>query len=236
MTDFDATIGVSKARREAAAKPVGSRVLIAALCLLSIVAVCAPIEAQQPPKVPKIGFLTGASSAGVTVLVQAFREGMRELGYVEGKTFFLEVRYAEGRSEAIPELARELIALKADVIVATTDAPIAAVKRETRTIPIVMTNATDPVGTGFVTSLAHPGGNATGLSNVSADLSGKRLELLREIVPGLSRVVYLWNPDSRGAVLDFKESEAAASSLHVDLQSIEVSSAAELDHAFSTVK
>src|SRR5262249_16390254 len=171
-------------------------------CLLSIITVWTPIQAQQVPKVPKIGYLSGASPAGGALLLQAFREGMGELGYIEGKTFVLEVRFADGKSEAIPQLARELVALKADVVVASTDAPIAAVKRETRAIPIVMTNATDPVGTGFVASLAHPGGNVTGLSNISADLSGKRLELLRELVPGLSRVVFVWDPDSRGAVLE----------------------------------
>jgi len=125
---------------------------------------------------------------------------------------------------------------KVDVIVASTDGPIAAAKRETRTIPIVMTNSADPVGTGFVASLARPGGNVTGLSTRSADLSGKRLELLREVVPGLSRVAFLWNPDARGTVLDYKESEAAATSLHLELQSIEVSSATDLDRAFSTVR
>src|SRR5262249_32014255 len=104
------------------------------------------------------------------------RQGMRDLGYVEGKTFVLEARYADGKPEKIPELARELVGLKVDVIVPTTDAPIAALKRETRTIPIVMANSTDPVGTGFVASLAHPGGNVTGLTNLSVDLSGKRLE------------------------------------------------------------
>jgi len=235
MADPDEAIDVSTARRTAAAKPAGSRVLAAAACLLSIITVWTPIQAQQVPKVPKIGYLSGASPAGGALLLQAFRQGMRELGYIEGKTFVLEVRFADGKSEAIPQLARELVALKADVVVASTDAPIAAVKRETRAIPIVMTNATDPVGTGFVASLAHPGGNVTGLSNISADLSGKRLELLRELVPGLSRVVFVWDPHSRGAVLDFKQSEAAASSLHLELQSVEVSSPADLDHAFSAV-
>jgi len=235
MADADATNGVSTASRGVAGKPAGSRALLAVVCLLSIAAVWAPIEAQQAPKAPKIGFLSGASSASVAVLVQAFKQGMRELGYIEGRTFLLEGRYAEGKSEAIPLLARELVALKADVIVASTDGPIAAVKRETRTIPIVMANATDPVGSGFVASLAHPGGNVTGLTNISADLSGKRLELLREILPELSRVAFLWNPDTRAAILDFKESEAAASSLHLELQSIEVSSAPDLDRAFLAV-
>ena len=198
----------------------------------------APLAAEGQPvqKIPKVGFVTQTTPAGLAVLVEAFRQGMRELGYVEGKTFVLEARYGQGTFERLPELARELVGLKADVIVATTDGPIAAVKRETRTIPIVMANSADPVGTGFVASLARPGGNVTGLSNVSADLSGKRLELLREVVPGLSRVAFLWNPDARGTVLDYKESEAAATSLHLEHQSVEVSSPADLDRAFSTVK
>jgi len=182
------------------------------IALLLGVLLAAPLAAEGRPvqKIPKVGFLTQTTPAGLAVLVEAFRQGMRELGYVEGKTFVLEARYGQGTFERLPELARELVGLKADVIVATTDGPIAAVKRETRTIPIVMANSADPVGTGFVASLARPGGNVTGLSGVSADLSGKRLELLREVVPGLSRVAFLWNPDARGTVLDYKESEAAA--------------------------
>src|SRR4029453_19051284 len=179
-------------------------------------------EAQPVPKVPRIGLLRGADPAGVMVLVEAFKLGMQELGYVEGKTFLLEARYADNRSERLPELARELVERKVDVIVATTDGPIAAAKRETRTIPIVMANRTAPAGPGLVASLARPGGNVTGMSNISADLSGKRLQLLREVVPGLTRVAFLWNPDSRGTVLDYKESEAVASSLHLELQSVEV--------------
>ena len=160
---------------------------------------------------------------------------MRELGYVEGKNLVLELRHGEARAERLPELARELVGLKLDVIVTATDVAIAAVKRETQTIPIVMGNSTDPVGTGFVASLAHPGGNITGLSTLSPELSGKRLELLREAVPGLSRVAFLWNPDVRGAVLDYKETEGAAGSLHLQLQSVEVVRAEELDRAFSAV-
>jgi putative ABC transport system substrate-binding protein len=192
-------------------------------------------EAQGPPKIPKIGFLSGADPAGAAVVVEAFKQGMQELGYVEGKTFLLEARYADNKSERLPELARELVERKVDVLVAITDGPIAAAKRETRTIPIVMSNSTDPVGSGFVASLARPGGNVTGMSNISADLSGKRLQLLREVVPGLTRVAFLWNPDSRGTVLDYKESEAAASSLHLELQSIEVTSVADLDHSFAAL-
>ena len=222
MADGHSTLGVRRLR-------------VAAVCLFFVAAIWASTDAQPASKIPKIGFLTQTTRDGVATLVDAFRQGMRELGYVEGKTFVLDTRFAEGHSERLPELARELVGRKVDVIVATTDGPIAAAKRETRKIPIVMTNGADPVGTGFVASLAHPGGNVTGLSNVSADLSGKRLELLREVVPGLSRVAFLWNPDARGTVLDYKESQAAAISLHLELQSVEVSSAADLDHAFSTV-
>ena len=125
--------------------------------------------------------------------------------------------------------------LKLDVIVTPIDVAIAAVKRETQTIPIVMANSIDPVGSGFVASLARPGGNVTGLSNISSELSGKRLELLREAVPGLSRVALLWNPDARGAVLDYKETEGAARSLRLAVQSVEVSRAEDLDRAFSAI-
>jgi putative ABC transport system substrate-binding protein len=166
--------------------------------------------------------------------IEAFRQALRGLGHVEG-TFVLEVRYGDGRFERLPELARELVGLKMDVILATSDVVIAAIKRETQTIPIVMVFSTDPMGTGFVASLARPGGNVTGLSNISSELSRKRLELLREAVPGLSRVAALWNPDVRGALLDYKETEGAARLLRLELQSVEVSRAEDLDRAFSAV-
>jgi putative ABC transport system substrate-binding protein len=193
------------------------------------------IEAQQPKKIAKIGYLAPSTPAAAAHLVEAFRQGLRELGYVEGKNLVLELRHGEARAERLPELARELVGLKLDVIVTATDVAIAAVKRETQTIPIVMGNSTDPVGTGFVASLAHPGGNITGLSSISPELSGKRLELLREVVPGLSRVAFLWNPDVRGAVLDYKETEGAAGSLRVQLQSVEVFRAEDFDRAFSAI-
>jgi putative tryptophan/tyrosine transport system substrate-binding protein len=238
MTDGHATLAIPIARDGSARRPgrrVHARVLAAAVCLLTIVAIGTRLEAQPLSQVPKIGLLSGSTSSGIAVLVEAFRRGMRVLGHVEGKTFVLEARYAEGKPERLPELARELVAQKVDVIVASTDEPIAAVRRATRTIPIVMMNSTDPVGTGLVASLARPGGNVTGLSNISPDLSGKRLALFKEVVPGLSRVALIWNPDARGNILDYKESEAAASSLHLKLEPIEVSSASDLDRALSTV-
>ena len=185
--------------------------------MLHALCACFPADAQQPKKIAKIGYLLPSTPAGAAHLLEAFRQGLRELGYVEGKTLVLELRYGEARTERLPELARELVGLKVDVIVTATDVAIAAVKRETQTIPIVMGNSTDPVGTGFVASLARPGGNVTGLSSISPELSGKRLELLKEVVPGLSRVAFLWNPDVRGAVLDYKETEGAAGSLHLQL-------------------
>jgi putative ABC transport system substrate-binding protein len=201
--------------------------------LLTIAAAGPAVDAQQPPRVPKVGYLQATTRASVTHLVDAFRQRLRELGHVEGKSVVLEIRAAEGESERLPELARELIRLKPDVIVATTDPAIAAVKRETQTIPIVMAFSTDPAGTGFVASLARPGGNVTGLSTISPELSGKRLELLREIVPGLSRVAMLWNPAARGNLLDYKETETMSRSLRLELQSVELSHVEDLDRAFA---
>ncbi len=166
---------------------------------------------------------------------ESFKQVLREHGYVEGKNLVLELRYGEARAERLPALARELVSLKVDLIVAATDPATAAVKRETQTIPIVMANSSDPVGSGFVASLAHPGGNVTGLSSLSSELSGKRLELLMDVVPKLSRVAIIWNRDVRGALLDYKETEGAARSLRLELQSVEVSRAEDLDRAFSAV-
>jgi putative ABC transport system substrate-binding protein len=192
-------------------------------------------EAEQAATIPKIGVLFGVTPAAAAPNLEAVRKGLRELGYVEGKTFILVPRYAETRAERLHELARELVSLKVDVIVVSTDLAAAAAKRETQTIPIVMAVSTDPVGTRFVASLARPGGNVTGLTNVGPELSGKRLELLRQAVPGLSRVAFLWNPDVRGAVFDYKETESSARSLRLPLQSVEVTRAEDLDRAFTAI-
>ncbi|MGH7950056.1 MAG: ABC transporter substrate-binding protein [Candidatus Binataceae bacterium] len=222
------------ARPETRAGGVWRRHCALVLALLTF-ALPLPLDAQPAPMIPKIGLLTPSSPAGSGHLVEAFRQGFRELGYVEGKTFVLEARYGDGRSERLTELARELVRLKPNVIVTSTDLATAAVRRQSRTIPIVMALSTDPVGTGFVASLARPGGNVTGLSNITAELGGKRLELLTEAVPGLSRVAFLWNPDVRGAVLDYKETEARARSLRLALHSLEISTAEDLDRAFATL-
>ena len=207
---------------------------IAAL-LLAVATVGPPADAQQASKTAKIGILSATTPAALAPSVEAFKQGLRELGWVEGKSFVLEVRYGEGKVERLSELARELVALKMHVIVTPADLSIAAIKRETQTIPIVMALSSDPVGAGFVASLARPGGNITGLSNISPELSGKRVELLREAVPGLSRLALLWNPEVRGAVLDYKEAASAARSLRVEVKSVEASRAEDLDRAFSTI-
>jgi putative ABC transport system substrate-binding protein len=192
-------------------------------------------HAQQPKKIVKVGVLFPSNPAAAAHLLGAFRQGLRELGYVDGKNIALELRYGESRAERISELARELVGLKVDVIVTATDLAIAAVKRETQTIPIVMSNSSDPVSTGFVASLARPGGNITGLSAISPDLSGKRMELLKEAVPGLSRVAFIWNPDVRGNVLDYQETERVAHALGLQLQSVEVVRTEDFERAFSAV-
>jgi putative tryptophan/tyrosine transport system substrate-binding protein len=197
-----------------------------------LLAVTVIAEAQQPKK---IAYLLASTPAAAAQNIEAFRQGMRELGHVEGKTFVLEVRYGEARAERIAELARELVGLKVDVIVASTDVVIAAVKRETQTMPIVMAISSDPVGTGFVRSLARPGGNVTGNSTISPELSGKRLELLMEAVSGLSRLAFLWNPDVRGDVLDYNQTEGAARSLGLQLQSAEVVRVEDFARAFAAI-
>jgi len=211
------------------------RAFFIAALLHAVVAAGLPVDAQQAAKVPTIGYPSVSTRAVNAPSLEAFRQGLRDLGYVEGTTVVLAVRYGGARSERLPELARELRGLKANVIVTANDLATAAVKRETQAIPIVMANSIDPVGTGFVASLARPGGNITGLTNISSELSGKRLELLREAIPRLSRVALLWNPDLRGAVLDYKETQAAARSHHLEIQSIEVSRPEDLDLAFSAM-
>src|SRR5262245_5979556 len=214
---------------------MSSRAVFLAALLGAVVAAGSPVQARQAAKIPTVGYLSVSTRVVAAPNDEAFRRGLRELGYVEGTTIAVAVRYGEARSERLPELARELRGLKVDVIVTANDVATAAMNRETQAIPIGMANSIDPVGTGFVASLARPGGNITGLSNVSAELSGKRLELLREAVPRLSRVALLWNPDLRGAVLDYKETQAAARSHQIELQSIEVVRTEDLDGAFSAI-
>jgi putative tryptophan/tyrosine transport system substrate-binding protein len=186
-------------------------------------------RAQQGEKVYKIGVLSAGSQTPATPAVV---EALRELGYVEGKNLIFEHRYAEDRLDRLPQLAAELVSLKVDVIMtAGTLAPLAA-KRATSTIPIVMMAAGDPVGSGLVASLAQPGGNVTGMSLMAPDLSGKRLQLLKELLPEISRVAVLWNAANPYSALVFKETAGAAQTLGVEVQSLEIREPADIAGAF----
>src|SRR5215475_10123537 len=186
-------------------------------------ALCASAQAQQPKKVPRIGYLSSTGDSNAPGLnVEAFRRGLRELGYIEGKNILVEYRYIEGKPDRIPGLVNEFVQLKVDVLILVPLTAIRIAKQATKTIPIVMVIADDPVTTGIVDSLARPGGNITGLSTLTRELSGKRLELLKEAVPGISRVGILWDVDNQGATISFKEYEATARALKIPLQSLEV--------------
>ncbi|HEV8693987.1 MAG TPA: ABC transporter substrate-binding protein, partial [Lysobacter sp.] len=194
-------------------------------------------EAQQAAKIARIGYLT--SSLGVNPhLPEAFRQGLRDLGYVEGRNVVIEYRDAEGKIERFPALAAELVALKVDVIVAEAGSTLAArvAKQATKTLPIVFVGVGDPVGSGLVTSLARPGGNVTGLSNIAAELVGKRLELLTQAVPGVSRVAVLRLPGALGERTEkemLKGADVAARALGVRLQFVEARGPEDFDTAFS---
>ena len=191
--------------------------------------------AQQPKKVPRIGFLTSGFPVAVAHLLEGFKQGLRELGYVEGQNVLLELRYGEATAERLPILAAELVNLKVDVIVAVPNSAIEAVKHATQTIPIVMPIGSDPVGVGFVASLARPAGNITGLSAYSPELNGKRLELLKETVPKLSRVALLMSPNIPGNAIDLKETEVAARSLQLRTQLFEVRESLDLEGLFKAM-
>jgi putative ABC transport system substrate-binding protein len=212
-----------------------SSVLCAALCAM-LFALCSVAEAQQPKKIAKIGFLSEGFPSSTTdaIRVEAFRQGLREIGYAEGKNISIEYRFAEAKRERLPDLAAELVRLKMDVIVTYGTVGTLALKQATATIPIVMAGSADPVARGIVASLARPGGNVTGLGSLSADLSGKRLELLKETVSRLNRVGVLWSPSSdyQLSSANFRDTETAARTLSVQIESLEVRSPAELDKAF----
>jgi putative ABC transport system substrate-binding protein len=188
-------------------------------------------EAQQPTKIPRIGFQSAAFPSANAARIEAFRQGLRELGYVEGKNIVIEYRYAEGKLDRLSELAAELVRLKVDVIVTAAPSSTRAAKKATSTIPIVMAFDNDPVGSGFVASLARPGGNITGLSNLAPEISGKQLELLKEIVPRLSHVAVLRTSTLTSAQV-LKEMELAAGALGVKLQYLDVLDPKDIETAF----
>jgi ABC-type uncharacterized transport system substrate-binding protein len=185
-------------------------------------ALCSTVNAQQANKVHKIGFLSAASQSSFkSPSTQAFLQGLQMLGYVEGKNIRIEYRAAEGNYDRLPDLVAELIGLKVEVIVANSALAARPAKAATKTIPIVVYSG-DPVGAGLVASLARPGGNVTGMTDLSPDLSGKRLELLKEIIPGLVRVAVLWDSEGPVPVLAFKETQEAARAMGLQIQSLEV--------------
>ncbi|HEU4340592.1 MAG TPA: ABC transporter substrate-binding protein, partial [Candidatus Binatia bacterium] len=195
-------------------------------------ALCLPAQAQQTEKIPRIGYLNASSPPAVAHRREAFLQGLRELGYVEGKNIVIEWRYAEGKLDRLPELVTELVRLKVDVIVSAGPPPTRSAKRATSTIPIVMGFDDDPVGSGFAASLARPGGNITGLSTLSPEISGKQLELLREIVPKLSRVAVFGNATQPGSPQALREINLAADGFTVQLQYLEVQGPKDIETAF----
>src|SRR5579864_1145362 len=184
--------------------------------------------------VPRIGYLAPSLSPEASRLIEAFRKGLHDIGYVEGRNIVLELRSAEGRPDRFPALAAELVALKVDVIVAGATPTVLALKQATRTIPIVFPIHTDPVGAGIVATLARPDGNATGLSYFSQDLTGKRLQLLKEVVPGVSRIAVLWISPNAAALVQLKAVDAAARELGVSVQVVESRGGEGLESAFQT--
>jgi putative tryptophan/tyrosine transport system substrate-binding protein len=207
------------------------RILTLALCAM-LFAHCFSASAQQPTKVPRIAYLTGAYFSAITPRTEAFRQGLRDLGYVEGKNIVIEWRSAEGKLDRLPSLAAELVRLKVDIIVTAGAAVTHRAKAATATIPIVMAQDSNPVGNGFVASLARPGGNITGLSTLAPELRGKRLELLKEVVPKLSRVAVFGTSTEPANSASLKETESAAQGLGVKLQYLDIRSPMDIEPAF----
>jgi putative tryptophan/tyrosine transport system substrate-binding protein len=200
-----------------------------ALCAM-LFALWLPVEAQQPKRVPRVGFLAAPSQSFFSARAEGFRQGLRNLGYIEGQNIVIEYRYAEGNLRRLRELAEELVSLKVDVIVASGAGGMAA-KNATQTIPIVFASVPDPVASGLVDSLAKPGRNVTGLSNLGPELSGKRLELLKETVPKITRVAFLWSSATGKSVTE-KETQAAAKALGLQFQSLEIHDSKNFDTVF----
>jgi ABC-type uncharacterized transport system substrate-binding protein len=209
------------------------RLLALALGALAVRAL--PAVAGDPGNVPRIGFLGNSTAALEANLVGPFRDGLRKLGYVEGRTIAIEYRWAGGDYKRFPPLIDELLALHVDVIVTAGTPAAQAVERATQTVPLVMVAVGDPVGTHLVESLAHPGGNATGLTSIAPDLEGKRLELLTQVAPRLTRVAVLWNPDNAFHVGAERQARAAADVLHLHLHSVAVRTDADFDAAFAAI-
>jgi putative ABC transport system substrate-binding protein len=212
-----------------------TRVLSLVTLILALLAAPLAVEAQPARGVHRIGFLGNSTAALEAHLVGPFREGLRELGYVEGQNLVIEYRWAEGQYERFPTLIAELLALKVDVIVTAGTPATQAVKKATTAVPLIMVAVGNPVATGIVASLRQPGGNITGLTSISEDLEGKRLELLREVLPTVSRVTVLWNPDNQSLLAELREIRAAAQVLGMAVHALEVRTPGELDETFRAI-
>ena len=210
---------------------MSQKLICLALCAM-LFALCSSSQAQQPAKIPRVGYLGLTPPSASSARIEAFRQGLRELGYVEGKNIVIEWRYAEGKLDRLPSLAAELVRLTVDVIVTAGPTATRAAKQATFTIPIVMAFDIDPVGSGFVATLARPGGNITGLSTLAPEISGKQLELLKESLPKLSRVAVLGNSTNPGNALALQEIELAAGSFGVQLQYLDVLVPKDIETAF----
>jgi len=195
-------------------------------------ALCAPAEAQQPGKIPRIAYLAAGTASQQAAQLEDFRRGLRELGYVEGKNIVIEWRWAEEKFDRLPDLAAELVRLKVDVIVTAGPTATRPAKEATTSIPIVMAFDSDPVGSGFVASLARPGGNITGLSSISAELNGKRLELLKETVPMASRIAVFGTSTNPGNDQALRETELAAGAFGVKIHSLDIKASKDFETAF----
>ena len=206
--------------------------VLSILFVVVLLAVGAIAEAQQPAKITPIGYLDAVSLSVNAARVEAFRQSLRKLGYVEGKNIFIEWRSADGKLDRLPALAAELVHLKVDIIVTGGRSATRAAKEATSTIPIVMTQDSDPVANGFVASLARPGGNITGLSTLAPELSGKQLELMKEIIPKLSRVAVFGSSTSPGNAQSLREVELAARAFKVQLQYLDVLDPKDIETAF----
>jgi ABC-type uncharacterized transport system substrate-binding protein len=217
-------------------KPVRTKIFGLALGTL-LFALSFPVEAQQAGKISRIGFLDQSTASGSVGLVDAFRQEMSKLGWIEGKNIAIEYRFAEQKNERLPELAGDLVRLKVELIVVSGTAPALAAKSATTTIPIVITNVGDPVGGGLVASLARPGGNVTGLSSLNPELNTKRLEVLKDAVSKLTRVGLLWTPGGGGGDIQLKELRPAGVALKLKLEEIETQPDPKgLESAFQTAK
>ena len=209
------------------------KITVLILCAM-LFALYGSVDAQQPTKIPRIGFLGAPPRSAISERIEAFGQGLRELGYVEGKNIGIEWRYAEGKLDRLPALAAELVRLKTDVIVTAGPQVTRRAKEATVTIPIVMGFDNDPVGSGFVASLARPGGNITGLSSLAPEISGKQLELLKEIVPKLSRVAVFGDSKEPGNAQALKELELAAGAFKVQLQYLDVLNLKDIENSFQS--